>query len=76
VRNPDRIEVVLEVLRKVWKANPDLRLGQILVNAGDYHRQDSHHRTTAEDLFSIEDGPLVKAMEEQHFREATTVLPR
>lgn len=32
-RDPNRIEPILELLREVWTASPDLRLGQILVNA-------------------------------------------
>lgn len=32
-RDPDRIGPILELLREVWTAKPDLRLGQILVNA-------------------------------------------
>jgi hypothetical protein len=32
-RDPARIDQVLEVLRKVWAEFPDLRLGQLLVNA-------------------------------------------
>jgi len=33
VRDPARIDRIGEMLRDVWKANPDLRLGQLLVNA-------------------------------------------
>ncbi len=32
-RDPKRIEPILELLREVWTAQPDLRLGQILVIA-------------------------------------------
>jgi len=30
VRNPDRIDIVLEELGKIWRKVPDLRLGQLL----------------------------------------------
>jgi len=30
MRNPDRIPVVLEEIRKIWETKPDLRLGQLL----------------------------------------------
>lgn len=32
-RDPARIDIVLSALRAYWIANPDLRLGQIVVNA-------------------------------------------
>lgn len=34
MRDPARIEAVLDALRSYWQANPDLRLGQIVENAG------------------------------------------
>ena len=33
MRDPDRIDRIIERLRQVWKTHPDLRLGQLLVNA-------------------------------------------
>jgi len=33
MRDPRRIETLLDALREVWTRNPDLRLGQLLVNA-------------------------------------------
>lgn len=32
MRNPDRIPIVLEEIRKTWELTPDLRLGQLIVN--------------------------------------------
>ena len=32
MRNPDRIDITLEALRKLWNQHPDQRLGQILEN--------------------------------------------
>lgn len=32
MRDPERITAVLNELHKVWEKNPDLRLGQIIVN--------------------------------------------
>ncbi len=34
-RNPDRIDVVLDKIRTVWYANPDMRLMQLLENVAD-----------------------------------------
>jgi len=31
-RDPDRIDRVIEKIRKIWKANPDWRIGQLVVN--------------------------------------------
>ncbi len=33
MRDPERISVVLDAIEKYWRKHPDLRLGQILVNA-------------------------------------------
>lgn len=33
MRDPARIPRMLETIRKVWETHPDLRLGQLLVNA-------------------------------------------
>ena len=30
MRNPQRIDIILEILRRFWKKNPDLRLGQLV----------------------------------------------
>lgn len=32
MRNPDRIPEILRVIGEVWARNPDLRLGQLMVN--------------------------------------------
>jgi hypothetical protein len=32
MRDPDRINIILEELGKLWKKHPDLRLGQLLEN--------------------------------------------
>lgn len=56
MRNPDRIDGVIETIRKVWKLEPDWRLGQLICNlardAGFY------------DNFFIEDDRLKEKAEE------------
>ena len=32
MRDPNRIDIIIEELRKCWKRNPDLRLGQLIYN--------------------------------------------
>jgi len=33
VRDPERIERILDLIRIIWNKYPDLRLGQLLLNA-------------------------------------------
>jgi hypothetical protein len=33
MRDPDRIENILECIRVVWRQDPDLRLGQLILNS-------------------------------------------
>jgi len=35
MRNPNRIPVILRKIEAMWKANPDLRLGQFIANVID-----------------------------------------
>jgi len=52
-RDPDRIAPVLEELRHVWEQHPDLRLGQLVVNAA---------RAEGLDPFNIEEDRLLNAL--------------
>lgn len=52
MRDPQRIDNILERLKTVWKDNPDLRLGQLLLDAVNANR-----------LFYIEDETLIQALE-------------
>ena len=36
MRNPNRIQPILDRLRKLWEAHPELRLGQLIGNVFDY----------------------------------------
>lgn len=49
-RNPARIDIVLTALRAYWNANPDLRMGQIVVNAAG-----------TRDPYNVEDDALMAA---------------
>jgi uncharacterized protein YihD (DUF1040 family) len=55
MHDPPRIEYVLNTIRNAWYANPDLRLGQLLVNA-----------TSDDDLYYIEDEDLAADVEDYH----------
>ncbi len=53
MRNPDRIEPLLELLEQRWKDSPDLRLGQLL-----------HALAEEDDIFYYEDTELAAALAE------------
>lgn len=56
MRDPNRIEPMLDLLRKVWMQHPDMRLGQIIVNAA---RQDE----PCPQIYSVEDGKVSRGLE-------------
>lgn len=53
MRDPKRIPVILEAIRVVWQANPDLRLTQLIVNALD---------ARPNDIFYVEDDVLLDGL--------------
>ncbi len=43
MRNPERIDRLLKLIKKIWEKNPDLRLFQLIGNcfgAGDHYYQE------------------------------------
>lgn len=54
MRDPKRIDKVIDKVRKVWKTYPDLRLGQLLENTASW---------TGIDLFYVEDDVLLRELE-------------
>ncbi|MER0041586.1 hypothetical protein [Pseudomonas sp. MGal98] len=56
MRDPERIDEMLDLIREVWQDNPDLRLGQLIMNAARMREP------TAENIFYIEDGSLAKGL--------------
>ena len=54
MRNPDRIEPILELIKKIWDLYPDLRLTQIIMNVLKINH----------DPYYIEDEELEKALKE------------
>ena len=55
MRDPARIPLILEAVRKVWEQNPDLRLGQIIVNA-------TSNPHSCQSIFTTEDEVLLKGL--------------
>ncbi len=56
MRDPARIDQILEILRTVWTQHPDMRLGQLVVNA-------VRPSTPCPEVFSIEDTVLARKLE-------------
>ena len=56
MRDPARIDEMLQLLRDVWQLEPDLRLGQLIFNAARIREPELH------DVYSIEDGSLRKGL--------------
>jgi uncharacterized protein YihD (DUF1040 family) len=52
MRDPDRIEKMIGLIRKVWYKSPDLRLTQLIMNALKMN----------EDPYYVEDDVLEKAL--------------
>ena len=53
MRHPARIEPMLQLIRTVWELNPDLRLGQLLVNI-------VRPKASCPEIFNVEDDELVR----------------
>jgi uncharacterized protein YihD (DUF1040 family) len=56
MRDPARIDQLLELLREVWTRSPDLRLGQLLVNAVS-------PREPCSEVYAIEDSVLARRLQ-------------
>lgn len=55
MRDPERIEPVMKKLENIWKKHPDLRLGQLILNA--------HSFAGDSPLYYIEDKEFIKKIE-------------
>jgi hypothetical protein len=53
MRDPARIEPVLQLVRTLWELNPDWRLGQLLVNV-------IRPKQSCPEVFYIEDDELTR----------------
>ena len=63
MRNPERIDNILERLRTIWKENPDLRLGQLMLAVIKMDR-----------LFYVEDEALIQALENYFLGDWTPMI--
>jgi uncharacterized protein YihD (DUF1040 family) len=55
MRDPKRIDVLLEALRNAWQQDPDIRLGQLVVNA-------TRPSSPCPEVFHIEDEALLEGL--------------
>lgn len=58
MRDPNRIHEMLRIVSKVWYKNPDLRLGQLIINA-----------CSESALYYIEDELLLESLKKQYEEE-------
>ena len=58
MRNPDRIDKILNEIKNIWEKYPDLRLGQLLCNV---------LRDPA--LYYVEDDQLVESLKKYYIEE-------
>ena len=59
MRDPNRIPEIIDELKVLWEANPDLRLGQLIINA-------INPGTPYSELFYIEDDKLLTSLHKLH----------
>lgn len=59
MRDPARIDPILERLRAYWTANPDLRLGQIVLNA----LRDRRGAVNKDNAFNAEDDKFLDGLD-------------
>jgi uncharacterized protein YihD (DUF1040 family) len=59
MRDPNRIHEILRVMSKVWYNHPDLRLGQLILNAC----------ATDSGLYYMEDEDLLKGLKHAYKEE-------
>ena len=57
MRDPERIDLLLDQIRAVWKQQPDLRLGQLMVVL-------ARPATPCPELFNLEDDQLAHRIAE------------
>ena len=55
MRDPTRIDRILDSLRDIWKKNPDLRLGQLICNV-----------VSESIIYFVEDEAMIEAVEKYY----------
>ncbi len=65
VRDPARIDPVLDAVREAWASNPDIRLGQLIYNAVRSVKMETAV-PPCPPLYYIEDDALVEGLNAQN----------
>jgi hypothetical protein len=60
MRDPTRIPKVLATLEKIWRDDPDARLGQLVVAATNL----SGRQVVCPEVFYVEDDEMLRGLEE------------
>lgn len=60
MRDPKRIPIILDRIKKMWKKHPDLRLGQIIVDCLPVDKVDNSYGY----LYYIEDDKLFERLKQ------------
>lgn len=71
-RDPNRIPVVLKAVEEFWMANPDLRLGQLLVAAISF----SGREVPSPEVFYLEDEDVLRGILELAARTKDEITPK
>lgn len=66
MRDPQRIKVMLDLIRSVWESYPDLRLGQLIMNTRPPNLDTID---SFEDMFYVEDDVLLERLKETYFNK-------
>ena len=62
MRDPKRIPEILERLRKLWEASPDMRLGQLLENV--FPNRPGMDEKFSRTMYYLEDDELLETLEQ------------
>lgn len=58
MRDPNRIDLILEKVKKIWKQHPDLRLAQLLINVASpntlYYIEDEQYVNALSQLYKVD----------------------
>lgn len=65
MRDPKRIPKIINQLTALWASSPDMRLGQLILNAAKYDYKYYRHGDTPKemefnDIYNVEDEELIK----------------
>lgn len=60
MRDPARIDRIVELLRKAWHDSPDLRLSQLVINLASWSE---HRKFDLSDVYNVEDSIIEARLE-------------